>query len=223
MNNSTAVHKDIAPECTYPQPKDEITIGDIGDKSLSLDFDGGDISSDAGALLIRVAEERIGLIKSMAGVIPDSRDARYVRHTLTDLLMQRVAQIACGYEDANDCDDLRNDPVFKILARRYPEIGDALSSQPTMSRFENSISRTTLYRPATVFIDAFVASYATPPSVIVLDSDDTEDRVHGNQQLNLFNGYYGNHCFMPLHVYEGLSGKLITTILKRVQFFLSIS
>jgi len=214
MNNSTAAHKDITPGFTYPQPKNEITIGDIGDKSLLLNFDGGNISSDGGALLIREIEERIGLIKTMAEVIPDSRDARYVRHTLTDLLMQRIAQISCGYEDANDCDGLRNDPVFKILAGRYPEIGDALSSQPTMSRFENSISRTTLFRPATVFVDAFVTSYASPPPVIVLDFDDTEDRVHGNQQLNLFNGYYGNHCFMPLHVYEGLSGELITTILK---------
>ncbi|MCP4115769.1 MAG: IS1380 family transposase, partial [Desulfobacteraceae bacterium] len=178
----------IAPDFTYPQPKDEITICDIGDKSLSLNFNGGNISSDAGALLLRVVEERIGLIKAMAEVIPDSRDARYVRHTLTDLLIQRVTQISCGYEDANTCDDLRNHPVFKILTGRYPEIGDALSSQPTMSRFENSITRTTLYRLATVFIDAFVASYATPPSVIVLDFDDTEDRVHGNQQLNLFNG-----------------------------------
>ena len=127
--------------------------------------------------------------------------------------MWRIAQISCGYEDANDCDGLRNDPVFKILAGRYPEIGDALSSQPTMSRFENSVSRTTLFRLATVFVDAFVASYAAPPPVIVPDFDDTEDRVYGCQQLNLFNGYYGCHCHMPLHVYEGLSGELITTIL----------
>ncbi len=214
MNNSTAAHKDITPDFTYPQPKDEISIGDIGEKSLLLNFDGGNISSDGGALLIREIEERIGLIKTMSEVIPDSRDARYVRHTLTDLLMQRIAQISCGYEDANDCDGLRNDPVFKILAGRYPEIGDALSSQPTMSRFECSISRTTLFRPAAVFVDAFVTSYASPPPVIVLDFDDTEDRVHGCQHLNLFCGYYGNHCHMPPHVYEGLSGELITTILK---------
>ncbi|MCP4494727.1 MAG: hypothetical protein GY820_46605, partial [Gammaproteobacteria bacterium] len=97
MNNSTAIHKDIAPECTYPQPKDEITIGDIGDKSLLLNFDGGNISSDAGALLLREVEVQIGLIQSMAGVIPDCRDTRYVRHTLTDLLIQRVTQISCGY------------------------------------------------------------------------------------------------------------------------------
>ncbi|MDM8544280.1 transposase [Desulfococcaceae bacterium HSG9] len=90
MNNSTAAHKDITLDFTYPQPKNEITIGDISDKSLSLNFDGGDISSDGGALLIRVAEELIGLIKAVAEVIPDSRDTRYVRHTLTDLLIQRV-------------------------------------------------------------------------------------------------------------------------------------
>ncbi|MDM8544836.1 transposase [Desulfococcaceae bacterium HSG9] len=126
MNNSTAAHKDITPDFTYPQPKDEITIGDIEEKSLILNFNGGDISSDAGALPLRVVEERIGLIEAVAEVISDSRDARYVRHTLTDLLMWRVTQIACGYEDANDCDGLRNDPIFKIPTGRYPETGDAL-------------------------------------------------------------------------------------------------
>ncbi|MDM8543166.1 transposase [Desulfococcaceae bacterium HSG9] len=84
MNNSTAAHKDITPGFTYPQPKDEISIGDIGDKSLLLNFDGGDISSDAGALPLLKVEERIGLIKAVAGVIPDCRDVRYIRHTLTD-------------------------------------------------------------------------------------------------------------------------------------------
>ncbi|MDM8556383.1 transposase [Desulfococcaceae bacterium HSG7] len=153
MNNSTAAHKDIAPEFTYPQPKNEITIGDIGDKSLSLDFDGGDISSDGGALA------------------------------------EGGAQIACRYEDANGCDDLRDDPVFKILAGRYPEIGDALSSQPTVSRFECSITRTTIFRLATMFVDVFVTSYAFPSPVIVPDFDDTEDRGHGNRRLNLFNAY----------------------------------
>jgi hypothetical protein len=150
----------------------------------------------------------------MAEVIPDSRDARYITHTITDLLMQRVAQIACGYEDADDCDLLRQDPIFKMIAGRYPELGNALSSQPTMSRFENSISRTTLYRLARVFADIFIASYAEEPECLVLDFDDTDDPVHGEQQLALFNNYYKEHCFMPLHVYEGQSGKLVTTILK---------
>lgn len=214
MDNIAGINKDIAPEFISPLPKEEISIGNLGDKSCILNFEGGNISSDAGALLLQEVEEQIGLIRSIAEVIPDNRDGRYVRHTLTDLLIQRIAQIACGYEDANDCNDLRNDPIFKMLAGRYPEIGDALASQPTMSRFENTISRTTLYRIAIVFADIFVASYDIAPSAIVIDFDDTEDKVHGSQQQSLFNGYYGNHCFMPLHVYEGLSGKLITTILK---------
>jgi hypothetical protein len=202
------------PGRTSPLPKAEVRLGNIGDKSVILNSEGTDISSDAGALLLREVEAQIGLIRAMAKAIPDNRDARYVTHTLTDLLIQRVAQIACGYEDANDCNDLRSDPIFKMLADRYPEIGDALASQPTMSRFENRISRTALYRLALVFADVFIASYASPPPVIVIDFDDTEDKVYGNQQLSVFNNYYGDYCFMPLHVYEGLSGRLITAILK---------
>ena len=187
---------------------------DVGQKTVLLNFNGGFLSSDAGALLLREVEEQIGLIREMANVIPDSRDARYITHKITDFLTQRVAQIACGYEDANDCDDLRNDPIFKMIAGRYPEFGEALASQPTMSRFENSISRTTLYRLARVFADIFIASYEEPPELIILDVDDTDDPVYGNQQLSLFNKYYKEHCYLPLHVYEGQSGKLVTTLLK---------
>ncbi len=150
----------------------------------------------------------------MAEVIPDSRDARSITHTITELLMQRVAQIACGYEDGDDCDLLRHDPVFKMITGRYPEIGEALCSQPTMSRFENSISRTTLYRLARVFGDIFIASYDQEPDGIILDFDDTDDPVHGEQQRALFHNYYKEHCFLPLHVYEGQNGKLVATILK---------
>jgi hypothetical protein len=101
-----------------------------------------------------------------------------------------------------------------MLAGRLPESDPALASQPTMSRFENSISRTYLFRLARVFVDKFIASYNVPPKVIVLDFDDTEDKVYGGQQLAMFNNYFKDYCLMPLHVYEGLSGKLITTILK---------
>ncbi len=214
MNHADSFHDDIIRDIAFSVPKPEAALSDIGNKSVILNFDGGNLSADAGAMLLREAEEQIGLIRAMADVIPDKRDVRYIKHTLTDLLIQRVAQIACGYEDADDCNDLRNDPVFKMLAGRYPEIGDALASQPTISRFENRVSRTDLYRLALVFADVFVASYDSPPSVIVIDFDDTEDKVRGNQQLSLFNGYYGDYRFMPLHVYEGLSGRLITTILK---------
>jgi hypothetical protein len=96
----------------------------------------------------------------------------------------------CELHPANDCNTLRSDPVFKILAGRYPEIGKALAGQPTMNRFENRVSRTTLYRLSLIFADVSAASYDTPPSVIVINSDDTGDRVHGSQQLSLFNSYY---------------------------------
>ncbi len=147
-------------------------------------------------------------------MIYDSRDARYVKHSVIDMLMQRVSLIASGYEDADDCDELRSDPIIKMFADRLPETNADLASQPTMSRFENSITRTYLYRLAKVFADNFISSYEKEPKIIVLDFDDTADEVHGGQQLALFNNYYKETCFMPLHVYEGLSGKLVTTILK---------
>jgi hypothetical protein len=130
------------------------------------------------------------------------------------MLLQRIGQIACGYEDANDCNSLRTDPIFKLFAGRAPETGRDLASQPTHSRFENSLTRRELYRLAEVFIENFINSYEDEPEVIVLDFDDTEDRVHGGQQLSLFNGFFNEYCFMPLHIYEGLSGKLISTILR---------
>jgi len=196
------------------KPEKEVPLSDIGGKSVILNFDGGSLTSDAGSLLLSEAEKQVGIIRKMAEVIPDARDPRYTKHTVADMLGQRVFNIACGYEDANDCNSLRDDPLFKMLAGRLPETGDPLASQPTVSRFENSLSRTDLYRLAVAFADVFIASYETPPPVIIIDADDTEDKVFGSQQQALFNGYYGDRCFMPLHIYEGLSGKLITAVLK---------
>ena len=198
-----------------PQPLAlPLNLTEVDNKPVLLDFDGGQISSDGGLLLLREVEQQIGIIKSLTETIHDARDARYVRHTIMDLMMQRVSQIAAGYEDADDCDDLRADPIIKMCAGRSPETDDDLASQPTMSRFENSITRTYLYRLAKVFVDNFIASYDKEPNIMVLDFDDTEDKTHGDQQLALFNKYFDAYCFMPLHVYEGLTGKLITTILK---------
>ena len=189
-------------------------FSDVENKPVMVDFNGGHLTSDAGILLLREVEQQIGIIRELSSVIYDPRDSRYVNHPVVDLMMQRISQIACGYEDANDCDSLRNEPIFKMFANRSPETGDALASQPTMSRFENSVSRTNLYRLARVFVENFIASYDKEPEIIVADFDDTADEVYGDQQLALFNNYYKERCYMPLHVYEGLSGKLITTILK---------
>ena len=195
-------------------PVSEVQISDTDGKPCFLSFGGPALTSDAGMQLLKEVEEQTGIIEKMASVIDYDRDARYVKHTLTELLMQRVSQIACGYEDANDCNELRSDPALKMAAGRSPETGHDLCSQPTMSRFENSVSRTDLYRLAVIFAEAFVSSYASPPPVVVPDFDDTEDKVFGTQQYTLFNGYYGDYCCLPLHIYEGLSGRLITTVLK---------
>jgi hypothetical protein len=138
--------------------------------------------------------------------------------TLEDLLKQRILQIAAGYEDANDANTLRHDPIFKLLLDRLPETSAPWASQPTLSRFENRGSRTALYRMALVLMDQFLASYDSPPEVIVLDVDDTEDRAPGAQEHIRYDGYYGGYCFLPCHLYEGLSGRLLTTILQAKRF-----
>lgn len=186
----------------------------VEDKPVLLDFQAGRLSSDAGLLLLKQVDAHLGLTQALASVLPDRRDPSRTRHSMTDLLRQRLFQIAAGYEDQDDSDTLRSDPIFKLLLGRAPETGADLASQPTMSRFENGISRRTLYHLAEVFVERFIGSYAAPPEVIVLDFDDTADLVHGAQERARFNKHVAHSCFMPLHVYEGLSGRLILTLLK---------
>src|SRR5712692_8457050 len=195
-----------------------LQLAPVGAKATLLDFDGGRLSSDAGLVLLKDPDEQLGLTRDLAAVLSDPRDPRRVNFTRHDLLKQRVFQIAAGYEDANDANTLRHDPIFKLLLDRLPDTGPPLASQPTLSRFENHVSRTELYRMARVLVDQFLASYARPPQLIVLDFDDTEDPVHGEQEQARYDGYYGGYCFLPLHVYEGLSGRLITTIFKAKSF-----
>ena len=192
----------------------ELTLAAAKHKPVSLSFHNAQVSSDGGLLVLREIEKHVGVVAAFANTIRDRRHSSYVDHSLYELLAQRIGQIACGYEDANDSDALRSDPVFKLFAGRLPECDPDLASQPTMTRFENSTSRTTLYRLARTLMDVFIRSYERSPEIVVLDLDDTDDVVHGTQQLRLFNDYVDEYCFQPLHVYEGLSGKLITTILR---------
>jgi len=165
-------------------------------------------------LLVAQVDKQLGLSEALAAALRDERDPDRISHSTQQLLRQRVYQIAAGYEDQDDSDALRTDPVFKLLLGQAPETGSPLASQPTMSRFENSISRSMLWRMGEVFLEFFMASYTHAPEVIVLDFDDTADRVHGEQEQACYNSHVGDHCFLPLHVYEGLSGRLITTLLK---------
>lgn len=172
----------------------------ISGKKVEADFEGEMVTSDVGALFLRSVEKGVGVIGRLCGVIHERRDERYVDHPLEDLLRQRIFQIALGYEDANDCDDLRRDPGLKAACDRFPISGQDLGSQPTMTRLENMVTRSDLYRMAQALVDTFIASYEHEPEVLILDIDDTDDTTHGAQQQSLFNGYFGEHCFMPLHI-----------------------
>ncbi len=191
-----------------------LNLFQVQQKPLELTYTGEKISTDGGLLILKEVENQIGIINKINDCIKDHRDQRYIDHTQQEMLCQRIFQIAAGYEDANDCDTLKNDAILKLCADKLPENGGDLGSQPTMSRFENSISRSELYKIAKAFIIAFINSYDKEPPVIILDADDTNHNAYGNQMQIEFNNYYGEYVFMPLHIYEGLSGKLITTILK---------
>jgi hypothetical protein len=188
-------------------------LSPVNQKNIELSFTGADISSDGGLLLLRECESHTGIIQSLTSCLQDARHPSYTRHSFSQMLTQRVFQIAAGYEDANDCDSLRSDDILKLCAGKLPGQDD-LASQPTMSRFENTPSHSDLYRMATAFLENFIQSYGEEPPVIILDADDTDSTTYGGQQLALYNDYYGDYCYMPLHIYEGLSGKLVTTILK---------
>ena len=191
-----------------------LSFASISGRKIEADFDGGTTTSDGGALLLRQAESKIGIVDRIVGALCDRRHQSYIDHTYIDLIKQRVFQIACGYEDANDSNDLRSDPGLKAACERLPLTGDDLASQPTMSRLETSVSRTDLYRIALALLEPFIESYDQPPRKIILDIDDTDDATHGAQQLSLFHAYHDESCYMPVHLYEGGTGKLITAILR---------
>ena len=181
---------------------------------MTADFEGGSISSDGGLVLLRGAERRLGLSETLAGCIREWRDPERVVHVLPGMLRFRMFAIACGYEDADDCDALRGDPLFKLAVGRAPESGRDLCSQPTMSRLENAPSRIEVARMTAALVDIFCRSFPAPPTAITLDIDDTCDPVHGHQQLSLFNAHYDTRCFLPVHVYHVESGKPVAVLLR---------
>jgi Transposase DDE domain group 1 len=183
-------------------------------KKVSVGFDGGRLSSDAGVLLLRGVERHLGLARRLASCIRDKRDPDLIEHSVEEMLKLRMFAIAAGYEDADDCDWLRHDPVFKMAVGRLPRTGAPLCSQPTMSRLENAPSKIEIARAMAAMVDQFCASYRRAPASITLDIDDTFDAVHGHQQLSLFNAHYDERCFLPIHIYEGTSGKPVAVILR---------
>lgn len=180
-------------------------------------FDGGDISSDGGVLLLAEAERRSGLIAKLAARMVDERDPARVRHSLEAMLRQRIFAIACGYEDCNDFGQLRSDPALKLAVGRLPEGEPDLASQPTLSRLENSVSARELLAMSQVLLDQFVAGQEQAPTWVVLDVDATDDETHGQQQLSGFHGYYDEHCYLPLIVTARVAGgaeQLLAAVLR---------
>jgi hypothetical protein len=189
-------------------------LSPVGGKPIHVAFDGGRLTTDTGVLVLAEIERRLGLAERLARCLTDPRAPERVHHTLVEMIRFRMLLIAAGYPDADDCDPLRADPAFKMAVGRPPESGQDLCSQPTMSRLENLPGATALKRMMAAMVEFFCDSFKDVPRRIVLDIDDTEDRVHGGQQLALFHAHYDGRCFLPIHIYEAMTGKPVAVILR---------
>ena len=183
-------------------------------KPVHVAFDGGRLTSDAGILLLAAIEQRLKIAERLAACLEDRRDPERVVHGLAEMIRYRALLIAAGYPDGNDCDALKSDPAFKMAVGRLPESGEDLCSQPTISRLENLPGATALTRMMAAMVELFCDSFEVVPRRILLDIDDTEDRVHGGQQLALWNAHYDSRCFLPMHIYEATTGKPVAVILR---------
>ena len=163
--------------------------------------DGGDITSDAGLLLVSLADKKLGLTEAMAGCLTDTRQQSKVEHSSVEITRERVYAICQGYEDANDLDVLGSDPALKVACKHLPSSGANLASQPTISRFENMPSARDQLRVAKRMAEKVISRLDVGTRQVIVDVDPTDDPTHGQQELEFFNGYYGEHCFLPMHIH----------------------
>jgi len=189
----------------------------VGRKKLVAAFDGGRLTSDGGVLLLSAAQRRLDLAGRLAAGIADPHDPARVWHPLADILRARMLAIACGYEDADDLDRLRTDPGLKLACGRLPDTGRDLPSQSTVSRWENAPTLREVIGLMRTMVDVHCASYARPPATVTLDIDDTCDVVRGHQQLSLFDGHCGERCFLPIHVHDVETSRLVMVLLRPEQ------
>jgi Transposase DDE domain group 1 len=182
-------------------------------KKLTVDFDGGNQSSNGGLLLLRETERALGVCWRLADAMPDRRDPDRIRHAMFEMVMARVAAIACGYEDAIDLDRLRHDPLMKLAVGRCPESGEALASQSTISRLENAPRKTEAARLCGALVDHF-GTTVKPGRLEILDIDDTFCAAHGGQQLAFWNAHHDERGFAPMHIYHVASGTPVVAILR---------
>ena len=187
-------------------------LSPVAGKDVVIKFDGGRLSSDGGILTLREIEGRLRVAERMAACIEDPRASKHVTHSMADIIRFRLLMIAAGYEDGNDADSLRSDPMFKMALDLTPSDRE-LCSQPTISRLENLPDARALLRMGRAMVDLYCESYSKAPKRIVLDIDDTFDAVHGGQQLRLFNAHYDEYGFQPIVVFDG-EGRFITAVLR---------
>lgn len=192
---------------------DRIHLPSIKKKQIEADVSGMSLSSFGGIALLRNEESRLGLSRQIASCINDTRRDYLVRHPLHEILMTRIFQICMGYEDVNDCDRTRKDPMMCLGVAG--DIDSELCSSATMCRFENMVTEDDLLAIQELFLHLFIQSYeGKAPGHIILDCDDTNVDTYGGQQLTLFNSYYDSYCYMPLLIFEGHSGKMILPLLR---------
>ena len=190
-----------------------IAFTPLGRRQLLAQFDGGTITSDAGALLLREVAGRSKLFERMAAAVPDPRDPAMVEHEQQTMLAQRVLGIACGWEDLNDHHGLRVDPLMQVASDRGADESRPLASPATLCRLENRVDRRACVDLSKLLVELFVESFGdTPPEELVLDFDATDDPVHGGQEGRFFHGYYDSYCYLPLYVFCG--EKLLVSYLR---------
>ena len=187
-------------------------VSSASGKPVVVKFDGGLLSSDGGVLALREVEQRLRVADRLADCMIDPRAADQITHSLADVIRFRLLMISAGYEDGNDANSLRRDPMFKMALDLSP-IDRELCSQSTISRLENLPDVRALLRMGRAMVDLYCESFATVPKRITLDIDDTFDAVHGGQQLRLFNAHYDEYGFQPIVVFDG-EGRFITAVLR---------
>lgn len=183
--------------------RQKVVLSRLAHRRVEADFSGGRLTSDAGLVLLREVDQRLGLLDAANEAIPDPRDPETITHQQRELLAQRVFALAAGYEDGNDHAALRNDPALQLAAGREPSVEDPLGSPATLCRLENRVSRASIVRLHEVFVEQFLASFSVPPAEITLDLDATDDPLHGQQEGRFFHGYYRCYCYLPLYVFCG--------------------
>ena len=179
----------------------ELVFPCVGGKEVVARCDGGDITSDAGLVMVSLADRRLGLTEAMAGCVTDTRQQCKVEHLSVEIIRERVYAICQDYEDANDLDLLGSDPALKCACGRLPKSGLDLASQPTISRFENMPSAKDQLRMAKRMAERVISRLDLATRRVIMDVDPTDDPCHGQQELEFFNGHYGEHCYLPVHVH----------------------